>query len=441
MLSTGQVLLDELLSSMDRERKENAQLASIEESKTKTTGVLGPLFGTLTCFEDNADLNDRIDTIYDTLNVEKSGGLKFEDLNAGLALLPGAMHLTQDEWFAFLTQNGAHLNDCGEVDKMQFRDMLKGELWRFIVGQTALAGSPESMLLVLRMVDARMTHQLLHIQHLFGQQGVQHKSAAPDGEGADPCAERGLQTKIAELLQRQSDLVAQMERHGSILEQHVASGGLGVKTREDQAVVGAGAPAPTSSLGHQTAQGNGDDAGRGGSADTALELSARRKVPRVLPSIPRQNAGLFGRARPNGDMRADGEGGREGDGGVSAGQTTRAEPATSQGDGWTNRTGHVEDVGVETSRKSPVPPLRLSVLPSHMISHASENVLQPLSVGPICATPMTSSEGTAQERHGWRPREPTPVSAKVRLQASPTPSMADRRSAAVAAAGILFLRC
>ena len=78
------------------------------------------------------DLLRMIDMIYEQLDTDKSGGLNFEEFKAGITRLPGTqkIHLTDDD-FEIITQYGKFLSVTGEFNKLQFREMMQGELFRF----------------------------------------------------------------------------------------------------------------------------------------------------------------------------------------------------------------------------------------------------------------------------------------------------------------------
>ena len=69
------VLLDEFIASVTKGKEEQARIVRQEREKRKTKGCLDPLTLGLITFEDEEDLLYRIDSIYQALDVDDSGGL------------------------------------------------------------------------------------------------------------------------------------------------------------------------------------------------------------------------------------------------------------------------------------------------------------------------------------------------------------------------------
>lgn len=65
------VLLDQFISAMIRQGEEEKQRAMEEQARQRLSGVVDPLTRTLMSFEDDDDLNSRIDQVYDKLDVDK----------------------------------------------------------------------------------------------------------------------------------------------------------------------------------------------------------------------------------------------------------------------------------------------------------------------------------------------------------------------------------
>ena len=90
-----------------------------------------PLAGALTQAryaprQDDDDLNARIDAVYMRLNKNDQDGLTFHEFRNGLKKMD--IHLTQDDW-EILTDHGKLTDESDMFDMLQFRIIMKGELW------------------------------------------------------------------------------------------------------------------------------------------------------------------------------------------------------------------------------------------------------------------------------------------------------------------------
>ena len=81
-------------AAADRERQ--------ERQRKKLTGVVDPLTRTLMNYEDEEDLNSRIDTMYDRLDADGGGSLSFDELRSGLKKM--GIHLSYDVWAKITVQ-------------------------------------------------------------------------------------------------------------------------------------------------------------------------------------------------------------------------------------------------------------------------------------------------------------------------------------------------
>ena len=161
------MLLDEFIATVARE-KEMAKIAQEREmAKKRITGVLDAITRQLTEFEDSDNLIERIDQIYERLDQDGSGGLDFGEFKDGIRRLPGIsrIHMTEDD-FEIITENGKHLGETGEFNKMQFRDMMRSELWRFSRRQlkNVLSESDsdefKSTVLMLKMIETNILDRI-----------------------------------------------------------------------------------------------------------------------------------------------------------------------------------------------------------------------------------------------------------------------------------------
>jgi hypothetical protein len=124
------VLQDEFISSVTRAKTAEEQIRREKDDKRKLRGVLDSLTTQLITFEDNDDLELKINAIYHKLDEDGSGGLDFKEFKFGVKEMAMNIHLTRDD-FDIITENGKHLNRNAEFGREQFQDMMRGELWRF----------------------------------------------------------------------------------------------------------------------------------------------------------------------------------------------------------------------------------------------------------------------------------------------------------------------
>ena len=105
------------------------------------------------------------DAMHAAPDADGSGGLDYGEFQQGIRKLPGGcIHMTEDD-FDLITEWGKHLGVTGEFDVRQFREMMKGELWRFSRRQlkNVLAESTnnefKSIVLMLKLMEIRqMAH-------------------------------------------------------------------------------------------------------------------------------------------------------------------------------------------------------------------------------------------------------------------------------------------
>lgn len=74
------VLLDEFVLSVERAKKEEEQNQLQEKERRKLRNCLDPVTKCLLNFEDDEDLDAKINLIFDMLDEDESGGLNFEVL-------------------------------------------------------------------------------------------------------------------------------------------------------------------------------------------------------------------------------------------------------------------------------------------------------------------------------------------------------------------------
>ena len=116
------VLLDEFVTAVQAEKDADAEEQRRQTALEKNRGVLDPVTHSLIEYEDDEDLNARIDRQYMKLNSDFSDGLTFQEFRSGLKKLD--IHLTQDDW-DILTDHGRLTDDNDMFDMLQFRDIMK----------------------------------------------------------------------------------------------------------------------------------------------------------------------------------------------------------------------------------------------------------------------------------------------------------------------------
>ena len=142
------VLLDEFIKFIGAEKEKEHAEAEAAEEKLRIKGCLDPLTKTLVLFEDEQDLVEKIEDIFQYLDNDDSGGLNYRELCHGLKNMKlrnqisseriQGIHFTYDD-FEVLTEQGKLLGPQGEFSKHQFTQMMMGELKRY--GQRHLRNS------------------------------------------------------------------------------------------------------------------------------------------------------------------------------------------------------------------------------------------------------------------------------------------------------------
>eukprot|EP00960_Hanusia_phi_P000654 16901-Hanusia_phi.AAC.3 len=161
------VLLDEFISSIQREKQEIERKERLEQEKhravRRANGILDPLTHHLSHFVTEKDLATKISETYERLDFDGSGGLTFEEFQQGLKKLPTAapIHIQEDD-FELLSEGGRLCNSEGEFSAEQFQDMMREEIRRYAQRQVANAmqesGSKElrAILLMIKLLDQRI---------------------------------------------------------------------------------------------------------------------------------------------------------------------------------------------------------------------------------------------------------------------------------------------
>ena len=133
------VLLDEFISAVASD-KAAAHAEELDEKEKEqlvnatADGPLDPLIKSLQSFTTRDDLHRRIFNLYQRIDLDASGGITMEELNAGLLKLSGPngcpMQLSQEEWVTVTNQREL-LNEDGELTASAFETMMLQQLKGF----------------------------------------------------------------------------------------------------------------------------------------------------------------------------------------------------------------------------------------------------------------------------------------------------------------------
>ena len=155
-----------------------------ELDKRKVKGCLDPLTKELITFEDDDDLELKINAIYNKLDEDGSGGLDFTEFQHGIKDLAMNIHLTRDD-FDIITESGKHLNRNAEFNREQFQEMMRGELWRFsrreLTNVLSLSESRDfaGTILMLKLFENEFIHEMNQLtRKVDHQQGANEESCA-----------------------------------------------------------------------------------------------------------------------------------------------------------------------------------------------------------------------------------------------------------------------
>ena len=124
------VLCDGFVQQVTQAKEEEERMEMVERERRKVKGCIDALTDDLVTFEDVADLEGKIHTLYNELDEDNSGGLSYEEFRQMAIQLVSTISLTRDDW-NIITENGKHLGPDGEFNQDQFLDMMKGELLRY----------------------------------------------------------------------------------------------------------------------------------------------------------------------------------------------------------------------------------------------------------------------------------------------------------------------
>ena len=114
------ILLDEFIATVTREKEDEERRWKEEQERRKITGCLDPITNGLVIFDNQEDLEGRINQIFSKLDEDDSGGISYEELKMGLKESFRNVHFTRDD-FEILSENGRHLGPTGEFNSEQFQ--------------------------------------------------------------------------------------------------------------------------------------------------------------------------------------------------------------------------------------------------------------------------------------------------------------------------------
>jgi hypothetical protein len=96
------VLLDEFVRSVESERAEEAAAFAMEQTKgtQQMQGALDPLLALIFRYDTSADLREKINALYDSLDPDCSNSLTFPDFVArvGKTINLPRMHISREDW-------------------------------------------------------------------------------------------------------------------------------------------------------------------------------------------------------------------------------------------------------------------------------------------------------------------------------------------------------
>ena len=187
------ILLDEFISTVSREKEAEEQLEREKEEKLKMKGPLDAVTKRFLTFQDEEDLDLKINQMFYAFDCDDSGGLTFDELRDGLREMIGNIHFSLDD-FQILSENGRHLglnlaaaDSEDEFDMAQFRQMMKGELWRYSRRQLAnvlsVSGDEQfiSLIVMLKLMETHIINivaKLEKINDAVFANGCGHTGAA-----------------------------------------------------------------------------------------------------------------------------------------------------------------------------------------------------------------------------------------------------------------------
>ena len=157
------VLLDEFISACMEQQEETIKEQWKQQNKNRLRGVLDPMIRTLINFEDDEDLEARLDHLYHRLDVE-GNGLTFVKFRLGLKR-DYDIHLSRDDW-DIATEEGRLTDDTGNLDKHVFHIMIRSELWKYMRRELSntlnMGGSAEFRIHMIqqKLLDSKLTQAL-----------------------------------------------------------------------------------------------------------------------------------------------------------------------------------------------------------------------------------------------------------------------------------------
>jgi hypothetical protein len=241
------VLQDEFISSVTRAKAAEEQVRQEKDNRRKLRGVLDSLTSQLITFEDDDDLELKINAIYDKLDGDGSGGLDFQEFKRGVKDMAMNIHLTRDD-FDIITENGKHLNRNAEFGREQFQEMMRGELWRFsrreLSNVLSLSNSCDfaGTVLMLKLFENNFIHTINQMMSKFDnfqcaicRSGcavqASEKSPGSVGEGQELRSPSASEGKVAGILRGPTSLATFSRRSSADSAQDI----------KPQAVVGSAA--------------------------------------------------------------------------------------------------------------------------------------------------------------------------------------------------------
>ena len=225
------VLLDEFVQAVSQEKEHKEERRRQARAQELHTGVIDPVTRSLVEYEDDDDLNARIDAVYmrlDTDGDDDAGGLTFTKFQRGLKKMD--IHMTQDEW-EILTDHGK-LTDANDMfDMLRFRSIMKGELWRFmrreLLNAINLGCTDEFRVNMMqqKLFDSKLSQHLLDIKASIGVNDALRRAGSAATEGCDGAEE--VERTRSMLMNKHAESVQELKKHFdhqmALLEERLAA--------------------------------------------------------------------------------------------------------------------------------------------------------------------------------------------------------------------------
>jgi len=175
------VLLEHFGAAANREKERALTQRAVEAGHSAPHFCTDPLMASLAHFDTNADLSQRIKTLFQALDTDESKTLSFRELQSGLRKLnfKPRIRLSEDD-FDVLTISRTLCTASGEVDAISFERIMRHQLAVYVQRQVAVAMSlaPEN--------DVNQTGTILFVLKLI-KNGISEILDNGSGNGIIGC--------------------------------------------------------------------------------------------------------------------------------------------------------------------------------------------------------------------------------------------------------------